>query len=54
MAPFTAACFGPLCALLRLQGVLWLNPQGFPPVAPDLSFNIAISFVTNANWQIGM
>jgi potassium-transporting ATPase potassium-binding subunit len=40
-----------LYALLRLQGRLPLNPQGFPGVSPDLAFNIAISFITNANWQ---
>jgi K+-transporting ATPase A subunit len=28
-----------------------LNPQGFPGVPPDLAFNIAISFITNANGQ---
>ena len=40
-----------LYALLRLQAYLPLNPQGFPGVPPDLAFNIAISFITNANWQ---
>ena len=40
-----------LYALLRLQGWLPLNPLGFPGVSPDLAFNIAISFITNANWQ---
>jgi K+-transporting ATPase ATPase A chain len=40
-----------LYAMLRLQGWLPLNPQGFPGVPPDLAFNIAISFITNANWQ---
>jgi len=40
-----------LYALLRLQAYLPLNPQGFPGVSPDLAFNIAISFITNANWQ---
>ena len=38
-------------ALQRLQGVLPLNPQGFSAVSPDSSFNTAISFVTNTNWQ---
>src|ERR1700754_3073964 len=38
--------------LLRLQGVLpWFNPAGMTAVAPDLSFNTAISFITNTNWQ---
>ena len=38
-------------ALQRLQGVLPLNPQQFGAVSPDSSFNTAISFVTNTNWQ---
>ncbi|TCS10084.1 potassium-transporting ATPase subunit KdpA [Caulobacter sp. BK020] len=38
-------------AVLRLQGVLPLNPQGFPSLSGHLSFNTAISFVTNTNWQ---
>ena len=38
-------------ALQRLQGVLPLNPQGFGGVSADSSFNTAISFVTNTNWQ---
>ncbi|MFZ0051397.1 MAG: potassium-transporting ATPase subunit KdpA [Desulfobaccales bacterium] len=37
--------------ILRLQGVLPLNPQGFSGVAGDLSFNTAASFTTNTNWQ---
>ncbi len=35
----------------RLQIFLPLNPQQFPAVTPDMSFNTAASFVTNANWQ---
>ena len=38
-------------ALQRLQGQLLLNPQGFGAVSPDSSFNTAISFITNTNWQ---
>ena len=38
-------------AVLRLQGVLPLNPQGFPGLSGHLSFNTAFSFVTNTNWQ---
>ena len=38
-------------AVLRLQGVLPLNPQGLAGVAPDLAFNTAASFTTNTNWQ---
>lgn len=38
-------------ALQRAQVWLPLNPQGFAAVSPDSSFNTAISFVTNTNWQ---
>lgn len=38
-------------AVLRLQHLLPLNPQGFGPVNPDLAFNTAASFATNTNWQ---
>ena len=38
-------------AILRLQHLLPLNPQGFGPVSPDLAFNTAVSFTTNTNWQ---
>ncbi len=46
--------------LLRFQGRLPLNPQGFgtahaapgaTPMTPDLAFNVAVSFMTNTNWQ---
>jgi potassium-transporting ATPase potassium-binding subunit len=39
--------------LMRLQGILPLNPQGFgtAQVSPDQAFNTAISFMTNTNWQ---
>src|SRR5262245_38107174 len=40
-----------LYALQRLQGGLPLNQAGLGEVAPDLAFNIAVSFVTNTNWQ---
>ena len=45
--------FGTLAAyaLQRLQALLPLNPQGFAAVSPDSSFNTAVSFVTNTNWQ---
>lgn len=35
----------------RPQGVLPLNPQHLAAVSPDLSFNTAVSFATNTNWQ---
>ncbi len=38
-------------ALQRLQAYLPFNPQAFPNVTPDSSFNTAVSFVTNTNWQ---
>lgn len=38
-------------ALQRLQVWLPLNPQALPNVSADSSFNTAISFVTNTNWQ---
>jgi len=37
--------------LQRLQGALPFNPQAMAAVTPDSSFNTAISFVTNTNWQ---
>jgi len=38
-------------ALQRLQLSLPLNPAGMAAVSPDSSFNTAVSFVTNTNWQ---
>jgi K+-transporting ATPase ATPase A chain len=38
-------------ALQRLQAVLPLNPQGLGAVTPDSSWNTAVSFATNTNWQ---
>jgi len=38
-------------ALQRLQSVLPLNPQQLGAVSPDSSFNTAVSFATNTNWQ---
>ncbi len=37
--------------VLRLQGHLPLNPQHLGDVGSALSFNTAVSFVTNTNWQ---
>ncbi len=48
---FNLAGFLLLYGLLRLQGVLPMNPQGFDGVSPHLAFNTAVSFVTNTNWQ---
>jgi K+-transporting ATPase ATPase A chain len=38
-------------ALQRLQQWLPLNPQGLGAVSAQSSFNTAVSFVTNTNWQ---
>ena len=48
---FNAVGFFLLFTILRLQGGLPLNPQGFDGVSPHLAFNTAVSFVTNTNWQ---
>lgn len=40
-----------LFLLQLLQGVLPGNPERFPGVKWDLSFNTAASFVSNTNWQ---
>ena len=37
-------------ANLDPEAGLPLNPQGFGGLTPDLSFNTAVSFVTNTNW----
>ncbi len=37
--------------LQRFQDVLPLNPQGLSAISPDSSFNTAVSFATNTNWQ---
>ena len=38
-------------ALQRLQGILPLNPQGLGAVSADSSWNTAVSFASNTNWQ---
>jgi K+-transporting ATPase ATPase A chain len=40
-----------LYAVMRLQAVLPFNPAEQSAVAEDLSFNTAMSFITNTNWQ---
>ena len=40
-----------LFVLCELQGYLPLNPNNCPSLSPDLSFNVAVSFATNTNWQ---
>jgi len=51
MLAFAGGCFVFLYVLMRTQNLLPLNPRGFDAVPPDLAFNTAVSFVTNANWQ---
>jgi potassium-transporting ATPase potassium-binding subunit len=51
MIIFSAGCFLALYAIQRLQAVLPFNPGAREAVSPDLAFNTAISFITNANWQ---
>jgi K+-transporting ATPase ATPase A chain len=51
MLAFNAMGFLLLYLLMRLQGILPVNPQGFAGVPAALSFNTAMSFVTNTNWQ---
>jgi potassium-transporting ATPase potassium-binding subunit len=40
-----------LYGILRLQGLLPLNPTHAPGMSPLLSFNTAASFITGTNWQ---
>src|ERR1700686_1146492 len=40
-----------LYVMMRVQGFLPFNPAEQTAIAPDLSFNTAISFITNTNWQ---
>ena len=48
---FSLAGLLSLYLLQRLQGMLPLNPQRLPAVSAESSFNTAVSFVTNTNWQ---
>ncbi len=51
MLVFNLLGFLALFALQCLQAGLPLNPQNLPAVSPDSSFNTAVSFATNTNWQ---
>jgi K+-transporting ATPase ATPase A chain len=51
MLVFNFLGFLAVYALQRLQDRLPLNPLGLGPVSPDSSFNTAVSFATNTNWQ---
>jgi K+-transporting ATPase ATPase A chain len=48
---FSFASVVVLYAQLRLQGHLPFNPDHMKSVAPELSFNTSVSFLTNTNWQ---
>ena len=48
---FNAAGFVILYLILRLQGFLPFNPQGFGAMESGQAFNTAVSFMTNTNWQ---
>ncbi len=51
MLAFNLVGFLALFLLQRFQGSLPLNPAGMGAVGSELSFNTAVSFVTNTNWQ---
>src|SRR6202142_2929354 len=51
MLLFHVGGFVILYALMRLQAGLPFNPAGQSAVSEDLSFNTAMSFITNTNWQ---
>lgn len=51
MLAFNVALLLLTYAVLRLQGLLPLNPLGYAGTSEHLAFNTAISFTTNTNWQ---
>ena len=51
MLLFHVGGFAILYGLMRFQAGLPFNPADQSAVAPDLTFNPAISFITNTNWQ---
>jgi K+-transporting ATPase ATPase A chain len=51
MLSFNIAGFLLLYMMQRFQGSLPFNPAAMSAVPPELSFNTAVSFVTNTNWQ---
>ncbi len=51
MLLFNAAGFLIVYGLMRLQALLPLNPADMSAVPPDLTFNTAVSFTSNTNWQ---
>jgi len=51
MLAFNALGLLAVYVIQRAQAWLPLNPQHFGAVTPDSSFNTAVSFATNTNWQ---
>ena len=51
MLLFNFVSFLAVYGIQRLQQLFPLNPQGMAAVTPDSSFNTAVSFATNTNWQ---
>jgi potassium-transporting ATPase potassium-binding subunit len=51
MLAFNVALLLLTYAVLRLQGLLPLNPLGYAGTSEHLAFNTAVSFTTNTNWQ---
>jgi K+-transporting ATPase ATPase A chain len=51
MVIFSMVGVGVAYLIMRVQGSLPLNPQHLGAVPPALSFNTAVSFMTNTNWQ---
>ena len=51
IALFNLLGFAAVFALQKAQGVLPFNPEAMGKLPTDLSFNTAVSFITNTNWQ---
>ncbi len=48
---FGAAGFALLFIILIMQKMLPLNPLQLEGLSSDMAFNVAVSFITNTNWQ---
>ena len=48
---FSVVSFLAVYAIQRFQGGMFFNPTNVPGVAPLGAFNVAVSFMTNTNWQ---
>ncbi|MGD0083167.1 MAG: potassium-transporting ATPase subunit KdpA [Acidimicrobiales bacterium] len=51
MVVYSAVAILVVYGMIRLQGSLPLNPQHLGAAGPALTWNTAVSFVTNTNWQ---